>query len=367
MDITLLLLILIVVLVGYIAFRTTSWGSKRWANVVGTPPEVQVHSQAVLDEESVDKIATLVKVNNGSVRFDFARDPNNPEAQLVVQLNNESKYEVKVEKIYWHVMMKSKKSPVVEGFFSGNILLQPQSALDQLSLHEAVNMVDARYVSRAKQGLTSDCYVEGILYGEVGHRNFERNFLLVNVPCLIQEESGPLNNPLIEPTHIDALTGLLNRLFLTENLQRIIDSATTHEPVSFIMLDVDNFKTINDEYGHLIGDDVLKVVCTKVRETVENKGFSMRYGGDEICVVLMKCDIDDARLIAEKMRSAVADYDFKGPSGVISITVSIGIATLRQPSEYKILVQQADDMLRRSKRRGKNRVSEIWVKTDDSQ
>jgi len=162
------------------------------------------------------------------------------------------------------------------------------------------------------------------------------------------------------PGLINYLTGLLNRKFLTDNLQAIVNTADSERPVSFVMIDIDNFKIINDEDGHLIGDDVLKMVCTEMRQVVGDRGFPIRYGGDELSIVLANVDNAKAKLLAESIRTKIAIRKFESRGRRVPITVSLGVATIREKVLYTDLVQRADDMLRASKKSGKNRVTE-WA------
>jgi two-component system cell cycle response regulator len=141
-------------------------------------------------------------------------------------------------------------------------------------------------------------------------------------------------------------------------MQIFVDGADESHPVSFIMIDIDDFKKINDEYGHLIGDDVLKMVAGKMRQIVGEKGFSIRYGGDEFSILMRDRGLEEAQRIARELHSQIGAYVLKVHQGTLQMSVSMGVATAHERMLYKNLIQQADDLLRRSKKRGKNQISD---------
>ena len=308
------------------------------------------------NQDNLSKVTDMLEVMIESVQFDFAKKPDSPEAQVSLRVLNQSKYEVFVERINWHVTIGSKNTPSVSGSFAKAFLLLPQTSRNDLLLSAVLSYAEARYVSHSKEGLTASGHIEGILLGRVDQSVFEKKFLASHVYCLVKEEEKSLAGARFEPTHLDSLTSLLNRQFLKENMQIIVNTATSYKPVSFMMIDVDDFKKLNDQYGHLIGDDVLKVVASKMREVVKDKGFAIRYAGDEFCIILDNHDLADAKYLAEKLCSNIADYEFEISQGRLRLTVSIGVAGLKEKADYKDLIQRADDLLLLAKKSGKNRV-----------
>ncbi|OGW80894.1 MAG: hypothetical protein A3G33_05800 [Omnitrophica bacterium RIFCSPLOWO2_12_FULL_44_17] len=300
----------------------------------------------------------VVAVKIDSVEFDFSRNFDMPEVRFQLALNNPSRYDIFVTKIDWEIWIHSKTSPIpiVRGSLQEAILLQPLMSRDDFLVDETLDHTAARYVSQMKGGLTTGCFFQGVIFGEIEQKPFQRSFVLRNVPYLVEEEKL-LSNMYIDPTHLDPLTGLLNRRFLKDNLQSIVDVLEPDKPVSFIMLDIDNYKQVNDTLGHLVGDQVLSVVSSKIREAVGMQGFTIRYGGDEFSVILAHCNSEQAKVIAEKIRSHVAAAEFPLSQNTFRITISIGVATLKERTDCKILIQRADDMLRISKHAGKNRVT----------
>lgn len=306
-----------------------------------------------------DEAKSELEVVAHSARFDFVASPANPQVDLTFRLDNQSRHEIFVEKIEWAITVEPKSVPSARAEFSKSILLLARTTQDRLTARGLMDHAEAAYISQLQRGLIVRCQAEGTLRGHVKGMMFEKRFACFDIPCVVEKET-PFANTYIDTAHIDALTGLLNRKFLIDNLRNIVAAASYNKPVSFIMLDIDNFKEINDQYGHLIGDDAIKIVCTKIRESVSDKGFSIRYGGDEFSAVLKNFDAQEAGLLAEKIRSGVSEYKFKAKDDQVHLTVSVGVATMQSTTDGTDLMRHADDMLRASKQKGKNQVTE-WA------
>lgn len=155
----------------------------------------------------------------------------------------------------------------------------------------------------------------------------------------------------------DALTQLLNRRFLPAILAREAEIARNEDkPFALLLVDVDHFKNINDEHGHLAGDRVLQQVAGILQNSVRAGDFVFRYGGEEFMVVLVEMDPQHAIRVAEKVRSRIADESLLVPSGgQLSVTVSIGVAMHDGHPDYQRLVNRADEAMYRAKQAGRNR------------
>jgi diguanylate cyclase (GGDEF)-like protein len=153
----------------------------------------------------------------------------------------------------------------------------------------------------------------------------------------------------------DALTGLKNRRAFDAGLGPRVARATRHgEPLSLIMLDFDHFKRFNDTFGHPAGDDVLRTVASLLRTEVRDHDLLTRFGGEEFIVALPLTDRVNSLIVAERLRTTIADF----PWPHRSITASIGVATLvDKAAGAATLIQEADEALYRSKNEGRNRVS----------
>ncbi|MFM7321775.1 MAG: diguanylate cyclase, partial [Armatimonadota bacterium] len=157
-------------------------------------------------------------------------------------------------------------------------------------------------------------------------------------------------------TDHDDLTGALAR----GRLDRVIalaatDSRRENRPMALLMVDIDHFKAINDNYGHPMGDTVLRQVAALLAAGLRDGDQLGRYGGEEFAVVLPRADAEAARECAERIRRRVEETSFGEPGGPLRLTVSIGLAA-RVGAEPSALVSAADEALYRAKRSGRNRV-----------
>ncbi len=160
-------------------------------------------------------------------------------------------------------------------------------------------------------------------------------------------------------TTTDGLTRAYNRQYLEETLDREILRSLRHQrPLAVLMLDIDHFKQVNDQYGHLAGDDVLQEFCRRVREQIEADDLVARYGGEEFCVILSECHREQALSFAEELRLAVAARPFATLREEIPVTVSIGVHVYsgESPTTVSELIDAADQRLYEAKTTGRNRV-----------
>jgi diguanylate cyclase (GGDEF)-like protein len=166
--------------------------------------------------------------------------------------------------------------------------------------------------------------------------------------------------PLRKAADVDHLTGLVSRSFFHRAAERRIDLYKRNGlPLTCAVLDVDDFKSYNDRYGHGSGDEVLRCVGRVLRESTRADDVVARYGGEEF-VVLMGGNMEDAIEVAERVRHGV-EHESVTENGTLlgsAVTVSVGVAALTEDeSSLEQLVEKADDELYRAKRAGKNRVA----------
>lgn len=157
----------------------------------------------------------------------------------------------------------------------------------------------------------------------------------------------------------DALTGLSNRHALARELDaRLGRARTTRKPLSVLLIDLDHFKQVNDRFGHLAGDEVLKAVAQRLRTGLRAEAAIGRWGGEEFMVVLEDCPLPAALAAAERVRALLAAEPVPHGEQAIVVTASIGVATTRElkPDVLDPLILAADDALYRAKRGGRNRV-----------
>lgn len=165
----------------------------------------------------------------------------------------------------------------------------------------------------------------------------------------------------VEKIFYDPLTGIYNRRYFDENMERLISAISRSGGViSLLMADIDFFKKYNDTYGHLKGDECLKVVAETLRKSTTRKDdFVARYGGEEFIIVLSNTDENGARAIAERMIKNVSDRNIPHEKNDEEnhITISIGATTGKAKHTYTAedFIHRADEMLYESKRNGRNR------------
>jgi diguanylate cyclase (GGDEF)-like protein len=158
--------------------------------------------------------------------------------------------------------------------------------------------------------------------------------------------------------NFDSLTGLYNRRAILDKLRELINRANRYkEDFSLSMLDIDHFKTVNDRYGHLTGDEVLEKIATLIRQNIRDTDVVGRYGGEEFIIILPKTNLSSAWVVAERIRSIVEKAEMKDPAGnVFAITVSQGLAEWERGEDAASLVSCADEALYKAKGKGRNRV-----------
>jgi diguanylate cyclase (GGDEF)-like protein len=132
------------------------------------------------------------------------------------------------------------------------------------------------------------------------------------------------------------------------------------KPFSLIMLDLDHFKKINDEYGHPVGDVVLKEVSKAIKNTIRDSDIAARYGGEEFTAVLPETELGGAAILAERLRKAIEQLEIDTNGCSIDVSVSVGV-TCYHPSTDKIekseIISEADNALYNSKNKGRNMIS----------
>jgi len=158
----------------------------------------------------------------------------------------------------------------------------------------------------------------------------------------------------------DPLTGLGNRKYFDRMIEMEVQNAqAAGEPLSLLMFDIDHFKSFNDSYGHLTGDQVLRLVGLSLKQTIKGRDITARYGGEEFAVVLPNTALRQALTVADHIRRAVMAKELKKKStGEIlgRVTISVGVSMLKPGDDTDSLIERADACLYAAKRNGRNRV-----------
>ena len=158
----------------------------------------------------------------------------------------------------------------------------------------------------------------------------------------------------------DPLTGLGNRKYFDRSLETTVANALhSGEPLSLLMFDIDHFKAFNDSYGHLTGDQVLRLVGLSLKQSIKGQDITARYGGEEFAVVLPNTALRQALTVADHIRRAVMSKELKKKStGEIlgRVTISVGVSMLKAGDDTDSLIERADACLYAAKRAGRNRV-----------
>ncbi|HEX4037960.1 MAG TPA: GGDEF domain-containing protein [Acidobacteriaceae bacterium] len=153
----------------------------------------------------------------------------------------------------------------------------------------------------------------------------------------------------------DGLTGLWNRRAISTMLESEVCRALRDRfPITLVMIDLDNFKSINDTYGHLTGDDVLREVAGRLLEVMRPYDFAGRYGGEEFLLILPSCSPHNGVRRAEDFRRAVAERPVPTAAGPLAVTCSLGVAVYDYVMPPEALIHRADEALYRAKRLGRN-------------
>ena len=172
------------------------------------------------------------------------------------------------------------------------------------------------------------------------------------------EQIRLLNTQLERLAMSDDLTGLMNRRsFFIQGVQEINRAKRHKTALSLFMLDVDSFKTVNDLYGHEVGDRVLQHISQKIVDNLREIDMVARMGGEEFSVLLPNTKVDDALKLAERLRQVIEQESCQIQNQIINVTVSIGVASYnKDASSLEAILRQADDFMYQAKSEGKNRV-----------
>ncbi len=166
----------------------------------------------------------------------------------------------------------------------------------------------------------------------------------------------------------DGLTGIYNRRYLEKQLATEFNRIRRYGGnLSIVLFDLDHFKLVNDKYGHLGGDEVLRVVASRITGVLRNVDIFGRYGGEEFAVILPETDVSSAVVLAERLRQLIASVPVEFDGIQIPVTLSIGVTEFRPDmAKYEELFREADQALYRCKKSGRNCVTRFVQRANDA-
>ena len=225
-----------------------------------------------------------------------------------------------------------------------NLILDaiPESIRKQPKLHQRMQKVLSALIT-----LDMTLAVEAYHYTELGQ-------LKNRVDDLMDEHSE-----LKHQAHYDALTGLFNRKRIMMHLHTALSDLPNDHALCVVMADLDHFKRVNDKYGHLMGDAVLRGISARLRATMRGFDYIGRYGGEEFLIILQNTDLEEGREIAERLRHQVEVSPFHHNDVTLPITISVGMTHYHQGDVAESMIQRADEALYLAKAAGRNQVSVI--------
>ena len=189
-----------------------------------------------------------------------------------------------------------------------------------------------------------------------------REHELANLEGLLTTLVYPMRNALryheaLAAAFRDPLTGAGNRVAMEKTLSREVELAKRHnQQLSILMLDLDHFKQVNDEFGHSMGDKVLKEAVNCITQCIRQTDMCFRYGGEEFLIMLSSANQAGALRIAERIRMSIQQLAFEDSTSDLQVTASIGSATLRLSDSTDVLIERADKALYQAKEGGRDRV-----------
>ena len=162
-----------------------------------------------------------------------------------------------------------------------------------------------------------------------------------------------------EAAVLDPLTGIANRRAFEARCQTLFETAGADVAMSLVLIDLDKFKNVNDTYGHLVGDEVLKGVVDRCRKAIRESDHLARLAGDEFVLLLPHTPPEEAMRVADRLRHSVVEHPIATGKGPLPVSVSVGVATWRIGDSLQDLVERADRAMYVSKHDGRNRITAL--------
>ncbi|MBU9889297.1 MAG: GGDEF domain-containing protein [Candidatus Omnitrophica bacterium] len=276
-------------------------------------------------------------------------------------VSNPTSHEIIISKVYWTLWFSNLTH---SGTLSREIVIPPQTDRFEIKLSDVLEegllgaLVDLfKLASSGVQGFLDGKIAFSVRSGPTPARIFSQAFSQCGFALEIKENATDKPKSVTKFSK-DPLTGFLTRQFLEVQFQSLIDTFVPTHAMSVLILDVDNFKSVNDGHGHLLGDEVLRILAKEIQRLLKPEDFAIRYGGDEFVIILQDKGGAEAEQFAQELRTAVSMISLPLETGeFLRFTISIGLAVINVRAPYEQWIKLADDVLRLAKKQGKNRLS----------
>ena len=295
------------------------------------------------------QLGTTVDINDAKVIFSSAEHSSHYDSDLRLKLIQALQTTLDLD-VLFNIFFDHVQSVVsFDGFSYQLDLLDVKIQLGRQSIH-----------SCSYRLITQQDYLGEITFYRA--KRFPEKELAV-LESLLNVIVFPLRNAIrykdaVSAALADPLTGAGNRIALNNTLQREIELAKRYEQsMAVLMVDLDEFKIINDSYGHTCGDQVLKRLVAAFNEEIRGSDVVFRYGGEEFVILLTNTTLESARYIAERIRNAVWNLNIQQRGEDITTSVSIGLSMLHPEDSVKRLLERADYAMYTAKNAGRNRVN----------
>jgi diguanylate cyclase len=307
-----------------------------------------------------------VTPNNFSVWFNYAMGAS-PELRKTIDIliGNKRKFDAAINRQLYVTYIDAQSDPTaaadfperLRGVIAGAKKFLACAISDNRTQIEALGEVSSQVGATCDPRLIIETLVNELTKATSRASTLEANFLESS------QELDKIRDSLKaaeQRSNTDALTGLANRRSLEEFFRSAqIASMETGNPLSILMIDIDHFKKFNDNYGHQVGDQVLRLVAKLLQESVRDVDLAARYGGEELIAVLPGADLDRCAEVAERIRRRIAEGRLTRRSTgkeIASVTVSIGVAQFRLAEAAEATIERCDRALYQAKRAGRNRI-----------
>jgi diguanylate cyclase (GGDEF)-like protein len=209
-------------------------------------------------------------------------------------------------------------------------------------------------ISRAMQNFSTENYEPELPEGY----NDEIGELMANTQGALKKLHSMIHS-MHELSIRDELTGLYNRRFFVEQAEQLLQRASRYgEPLTLIFIDMDNFKQINDQYSHLVGDETLRQIADLMSDTARGSDLTARIGGDEFVIVFPNTPLNRAKHLCERLRLNVEKFDWSNLLPGFVPTMSVGMAEAQKEDTVEGLIDRADANLHKAKKEGRNQIQD---------